>query len=70
MSPGIAGHPAKRESKKETRNPLLKQGIHGGGQGRRRSVDLWFFRPALYRLSYLTSRPEPVGLRVGGNDGI
>ncbi len=24
------------------------------GQGRRRSVDLWFFRPALYQLSYLT----------------
>ena len=27
-----------------------------GGQGRRRSVDLRFFRPALYRLSYLTMR--------------
>jgi hypothetical protein len=25
-----------------------------GGQGRRRSVDLRFFRPALYQLSYLT----------------
>jgi hypothetical protein len=40
-----------------------------GGQGRRRSVDLWFFRPALYRLSYLTSS-ESMSDPVGGNDGI
>ena len=30
-----------------------------GGQGRRRSVDLRFFRPALYRLSYLTNDLKP-----------
>ena len=29
------------------------------GQGRRRSVDLRFFRPALYRLSYLTNDLKP-----------
>ncbi len=39
------------------------------GQGRRRSVDLRFFRPALYRLSYLTGRPIPTD-PAGGNDGI
>lgn len=26
----------------------------GGGQGRNRTADFWFFRPALYLLSYLT----------------
>ena len=34
------------------RTPSLGRGSRG--QGRRRSVDLWFFRPALYQLSYLT----------------
>ena len=28
--------------------------ILGGGQGRGRTADLWFFRPALCQLSYLT----------------
>ena len=41
-----------------------------GGQGRRRSVDLRFFRPALYRLSYLTKQPEPRRDLTGGHDGI
>ena len=42
-----------------------------GGQGRRRSVDLRFFRPALYQLSYLTSIPKAISsASVGGDDGI
>ncbi len=38
------------------------------GQGRSRTADLWFFRPALYQLSYLTGKPrlEP----RGGDDEI
>ena len=40
------------------------------GQGRRRSVDLRFFRPALYRLSYLTSQTVILANPAGGNDGI
>ena len=41
-----------------------------GGQGRRRSVDLRFFRPALYQLSYLTQHRTPLRGQVGGHDGI
>jgi hypothetical protein len=40
------------------------------GQGRRRSVDLRFFRPALYRLSYLTSKPNPKWIRSAGATGF
>ncbi len=50
------------------RNPITI-GDFDCGQGRRRSVDLRFFRPALYRLSYLTGRLIPTD-RAGGNDGI
>ncbi len=49
-------------------------GDFGGGQGRRRSVDLWFFRPALYQLSYLTShnhaRTEVRAQYVAGATGF
>ena len=47
------------------------------GQGRRRSVDLWFFRPALYRLSYLTmpdsqanQGTEFLRIRLAGTTGF
>ncbi len=40
------------------------------GQGRRRSVDLWFFRPALYRLSYLTSQTRSIRIRLAGTTGF
>ena len=48
--------------------PLVQ--AYSGGQGRRRSVDLRFFRPALYRLSYLTSQTGSLRSRLGGHDGI
>ena len=40
------------------------------GQGRRRSVDLWFFRPALYRLSYLTIQSRSLRKRLAGTTGF
>ncbi len=40
-------------------------GDFSGGQGRGRSADLRFFRPALYQLSYLTTKPRRAGLLAG-----
>ena len=67
-----AGRQTSREGERcgcqEDEIPLQVKGI-SCGQGLRRSVDLRFFRPALYRLSYLTGRltlTDP----AGGNDGI
>src|SRR5919106_3861924 len=40
------------------------------GQGRHRSVDLRFFRPALYRLSYLTEQPGSYDPGFAGTTGF
>ena len=45
-------------------------GRGGGGQGRGRTADLRFFRPALYQLSYLTGAAAEDGASAGGDDGI
>jgi hypothetical protein len=46
-----------------------KKAGHHSGQGRDRSVDLRFFRPALYRLSYLTGSSSDSCSLAGGDDG-
>ena len=52
---GIRGQGADaKEARRDARIEIRMRQIDRG-QGRRRSVDLRFFRPALYRLSYLTS---------------
>ncbi len=35
------------------------------GQGQGRTADLWFFRPALYQLSYLTGQTPTPGPKPG-----
>ena len=54
----------------KTRIPCQRLGFWGG-QGRGRTADLRFFRPALCQLSYLTSRAAllPWWI-VCGDDGI
>jgi hypothetical protein len=44
---------------------LARWGRTRGGQGRGRTADLRFFRPALYQLSYLTS--HTMRTRVGSS---
>ena len=54
--------------------PLMWQGSRAGGQGQGRTADLWFFRPALYQLSYLTlhsnARTEVRAQCVAGATGF
>jgi hypothetical protein len=74
---GCRGRASRGRAAKARKNPCKALPCKGfcGGQGQGRTADLWFFRPALYQLSYLTGQtpapgPRPGRVRLAGATGF
>ena len=65
-----AREPVMRAREPEERQRFPADLMFDGGQGRGRTADLRFFRPALYQLSYLTGAAAEDEPRLAGTTGF